>query len=495
MVISLFVFVINKRSTESIWLSGLFIGFIMANIGLMFFYAKMGGLIEKEHVIFFLTPSIQQYAQRAIITIDNIARLLTFGRALFLYFLLIFSFFLSGFLQKYPNSILLATLLPLAHSITTDPINLYKLTNSQRDLWNFLGLLYMLLYLLVSIILMVREYFDNTIRWVKKQLRSIIIFVGNLIVYFVTFCQVNPMGLMYSYRYSFFDIGFKVFRLRFSITAWYVLLGLFTFFIITGLFALFRYAGITKEENNENIFLARQMDTANLGTHVFIHGIKNQLFSQKITLRNLSQMIDSNSVDIDKAKRNIKDLNSINEGMTSRIEKLHQMFQNNVMSLIPCYISEIVNTSIRKISNELNKIEYSIEIEKDSLILADKHYLSEAVYNVLNNSINAIESSVNSKKGRINIILKAERRWCAIRIEDNGVGINKEKLKKVFDPFYTNKNSNYNWGIGLSYVKHIVKIHFGKIHLESKEGVGTVFIIALPIYKPPRKSRFKLKMS
>lgn len=494
LVISLFVFVINKRSAESIWLSGLFIGFIMANIGLMFFYAKMGGLIEKEQIFFFLTPGIQQYIQRVIITIDNITRLLSFGRAIFLYFLLIFSLFLSGILQKYPQLMLLAAFFPLSHLIFTDPVILNKLNYSQREFFYVFGIIYMILYLLISVVLMLREYFDITIRWVKKQLRSIIIFVGNLILYFIIFCQVNPMSLMYSSRYSIFDIGFKIYRLRFSITAWYFLLGLFSFFIITGLFALFRYAGVNKEEYKENIYLERQMDTANLGTHVFIHGIKNQLFSEKIILRNLNQAIASNSIDRNIINKHLENLTSINESMTSRIEKLHQVFKSNVMSLIPCHVSEVVDASIKKINNNFGNIKYYVKIEKNPLILADMHYLSEAVYNVLNNSINAIESSVRANCGRINIILKAERRWCAIRIEDNGIGINKEKLKKVFEPFYTSKNSNYNWGIGLSYVKQIVKIHFGKIHLESTEGEGTVFIIALPIYDPPREKKNKLKL-
>lgn len=489
LIVSLFVFVINKRRAESIWLTGLFVGFIMCNIGLMFYYAKMGGLIDKELILFFLTPGIQNFIQKAIITIDNITRLLTFGKAIFLYFLLVFSLFLSGYLQKYPSLMVIAAFFPLAHIIFTDPVILDRLNDKQREFFYILSVVYTLLYLIISVSFLVREYFDNTIRWVKKQLRNIILFVGNLIIYFIVFCQVNPISLMYSYSYSIFDFGFKVYKIRFSITAWYIALGLFSFFIITGLFALFRYAGISKEENKENVYLDRQMDTANLGTHVFIHGIKNQLFSEKIILRNISQELNSDSFDIGTIRKHIENLESINKSMTSRIDKLHQVFKSNVMSLVPCYLSDVVNTALRKINNDFGNIKCNLRIEKDPLVLADIHYLSEAVYNVLNNSINAIESSERSNNGVINIILKAERRWCAIRIEDNGIGISKDKIKKVFEPFYTSKNSNYNWGIGLSYVKQTVKMHFGKIHLESTEGQGTVFIIALPVYEPPRKDK------
>lgn len=490
MIISLFVFVINKWSTESIWLSGLFIGFIMTNIGLMFYYAKMGGLIANEQIFFFLTPSIQQYIQRTIITIDDIARLLTWGRAIFLYFVLIFALFISNLLQKNNKLLFLTALFPFCHAIATDPIMLDRLNSNQRDFWGLFGNVYMIVYLLISIVFMLYEYFDSTIRWVKKQLRSIIIFVANMMLYFFVFCQVYPMNLMYNSRYAVFDIGFKIYRLRFSITAWYLLLGLFTFFIIIGLFALFRYANVSKEEHQENISLERQMSTANLGTQVFIHGIKNQLFSEKITLSKLNQAIDSTNTDYtNEASKYVQDLISINENMTSRIEKLYEMFRNNAMSLVPCSLSEIVAAAITKTKNQFGSIQYNIVTEKDSLVLADKQYLSEALYNVLNNSVSAIKSSERANKGIINIILKTERQWCAIRIEDNGIGISKDKLKKVFEPFYTSKNSNYNWGIGLSYVKQITKFHFGKIYLESTLGEGTVFIIALPIYKPHKNKK------
>ncbi len=491
MIISLFVFVINKRSAESIWLSGLFIGFIMSNIGLMFYYAKMGGLIEKEQIFFFLTPRFQHYIQSAIITINDITRLLTWGRNIFLYFVMIFSLFISGQLQKHYKLLFFTALIPLCHSIATDPVILYKLNTEGQDFLMLLGNVYLIAYLSISIIFMLREYFDNNIRWVKKQLRSITIFVGNMILYFIIFCQVNPMNMMYYSKYTVLNIGFKIYRLRFSIFAWYIVLGLFSFFIITGLFALFRYASVSKEEHKENISLERQMNTANLGTQVFIHGIKNQLFSEKIILQKLSQIYDSKLKDTDDSGRYIQELTSINENMTTRIEKLYQMFRNNAMSLIPCHLSEIVDATLKKVENQFDNIQYNILIEKDSLVLADKQYLSEALYNVINNSISAIKSSVRSNNGLINIILKAEHQWCAIRIEDNGIGIEKDKLKKVFEPFYTNKNSNYNWGIGLSYVKQIAKYHFGKVYLESTLGEGTVFIIALPIYKPNKKNQQK----
>jgi len=496
MIISLFVFVFNNRNKESIWLSGLFIGFILANIGLMFYYAKMGGLIYNEQIFFFLTINIRQYIQRFIITIDNISRLLLWGRSIFLYFLMMFALHLVGILQKRRLAGLFALVLPLFHSIAADPLLLKSFSSDQRDSLYILGNIYMAAYLFISIVLIIKEYFNQNIRWVKKQLRYIILFVTNMILYFVIFCQINPLSMMYYSKYALFDIGFKFYKLRFSITAWYLLLGLFAFFIIMGLFALFRFTSIVKKEHQDNIFLERQLNIAQLGIQVFIHGIKNQLFSEQIILRHLTQDMDSTGVNPDEIKHCIAELHSINENMTTRIEKLYQVFRQNTMSLAPCRLSAVVDNALERLSSRLGAIDCEFRNTYDPMILADMPYLSEAVYNILSNACSAVKAGDRAGCGKIIITIKEDHHWCAVRIEDNGIGMSKAKLKKIFEPFYTDKNSNYNWGIGLTYVKQIVKLHFGKLHVESQENAGTVFILAFPILqasKAKKKSTFSLK--
>jgi two-component system phosphate regulon sensor histidine kinase PhoR len=74
-----------------------------------------------------------------------------------------------------------------------------------------------------------------------------------------------------------------------------------------------------------------------------------------------------------------------------------------------------------------------------------------------------------------------------ISIQDNGIGINEDAMKMIFDKFYREKHGNRHdvkgFGLGLSYVKKIVEMHDGSINVKSRKGEGTVFIINVPYKK------------
>ena len=120
----------------------------------------------------------------------------------------------------------------------------------------------------------------------------------------------------------------------------------------------------------------------------------------------------------------------------------------------------------------------------DPVIFADEMHLTNVIFNLMDNA-------VKYKKAEEDLELKVKT-WnesgkLMISIQDNGIGIKKENLKKIFEKFYRVHTGNLHdvkgFGLGLAYVKKIITDHKGTIRAESDLNVGTKFIIALPLLK------------
>ena len=109
-------------------------------------------------------------------------------------------------------------------------------------------------------------------------------------------------------------------------------------------------------------------------------------------------------------------------------------------------------------------------------IESDRGQLQQVFLNIITNAFYAVTDN-----GRVDISIKQrEGDQVEIKIADNGVGISKEHLEHIFEPFYTTKGK-YGTGLGLSITYGIVEKLGGKIDVESKVGEGTSFTIVLPI--------------
>jgi len=117
-------------------------------------------------------------------------------------------------------------------------------------------------------------------------------------------------------------------------------------------------------------------------------------------------------------------------------------------------------------------------------VTVDINQIKQVFLNLLLNSIDAIQD-------RGTITISAEKVESApgesnlqITLADTGCGIPKDRIEKVFDPFYTTKDSSRNAGLGLSIAKGIIDKHHGTVQIESESEGGTCVIIALPVSDP-----------
>jgi two-component system, OmpR family, phosphate regulon sensor histidine kinase PhoR len=88
----------------------------------------------------------------------------------------------------------------------------------------------------------------------------------------------------------------------------------------------------------------------------------------------------------------------------------------------------------------------------------------------------------------VKITTQSNDKNMTIRVEDNGIGMNKETVKRVFERFYRAHTGNLHnvkgFGLGLSYVKTVVQAQGGVIKVDSVLGRGSIFTIELPLKKP-----------
>lgn len=130
---------------------------------------------------------------------------------------------------------------------------------------------------------------------------------------------------------------------------------------------------------------------------------------------------------------------------------------------------------------EAARIECDLRLGRDLPdIRYDERYIKQALLNLVKNAVAAMPSGGT-------LTIRTERNGDEVRlvVADTGIGIPEENLPKIFEPYFTTKESGS--GLGLTLVFKIIKEHRGEITVKSKEGEGTAFTIILPV--PQKETR------
>ena len=112
--------------------------------------------------------------------------------------------------------------------------------------------------------------------------------------------------------------------------------------------------------------------------------------------------------------------------------------------------------------------------KKLPMLKIDVSQFNLAISNLLVNSIQAV-----SEKGEIHVFTRGSKKNVFVIIQDNGVGISKEHLAKIFDFMFSTKPMGS--GLGLSIAKKIISDHHGEIYVKSETNKGSIFKIRLPL--------------
>ncbi len=175
-----------------------------------------------------------------------------------------------------------------------------------------------------------------------------------------------------------------------------------------------------------------------------------------------------------------------NKRMNKQVETILQaaLSENQDIQLNekPLHAHELIQAALNNIElpvkEKKGRIEVNLKASNDC-VLADEVHFTNIINNLLDNAV---------KYSKENLVIKLTttnfNHHLRIKIEDNGIGMNKETLQRIFEKFYRAHTGNIHnvkgFGLGLSYVKSIVEAHKGKIKAESTLGKGSCFIIELP---------------
>jgi two-component system, OmpR family, phosphate regulon sensor histidine kinase PhoR len=176
-----------------------------------------------------------------------------------------------------------------------------------------------------------------------------------------------------------------------------------------------------------------------------------------------------------------------NKRLENQIEKVLQIarLERNKLKLnleetdVHKVINRVAENFAMNIKDMKGKLVLKLEA-RDHIIIADKLHLTNVVYNLIDNSI-----KYSQVEPLVEISTTNQQGFLTIEFRDNGIGIEKRYQKKIFDKFFRVPTGNIHnvkgFGIGLSYVKSIIRSHKWDIKVDSEPGKGTRFRISIAL--------------
>ncbi|MBQ3728619.1 MAG: HAMP domain-containing histidine kinase, partial [Spirochaetales bacterium] len=286
------------------------------------------------------------------------------------------------------------------------------------------------------------------------------------------FSMFEPITVYQNYGSIKLPALFSFYSIRNKSGSWILFICLFTASMLILMIQSIKYCHFDYDEKKKELVIEERINGAALSSSILIHGIKNQLLSSEILINTLKAN-DCVKSDME-VNEKVNQLSEINSFMLRRLNILYRSFIKINTVLQEVRSSTVFDLVKDKLGPDCDFISYSID---DVKLLCDPDLLSEAIYNIVRNAVEATEGKPDRAVG---IALRNTRTRILITISDNGPGISAKSRKDIFNPFFSTKNSQTNWGLGLSYANMVVRKHRGSIQFESSAEKGTVFLIDLP---------------
>ncbi|NQN53094.1 GHKL domain-containing protein [Streptococcus suis] len=475
------------RARESVAISSLLFSLVLTVGTVVIYIAKKGG-IEDEFISFFFINKLVRDSLRSLpITLHQLGFLLAIGRCFFPYFLLrvAVSYSLSPKARSLmPRFKWILGVNILTLFLSSPPLFTFFITvpDIMEGTMRFVNLL-LIGMTLVAIGIVYKELVSIELAVFRRQFFLITLLITSLTGLYLLYFVQEPGQIYYFYLSNYvWQQGVFYFSALLPVRLYYVLVIATLIVTILGAIGLVRYVQGAISITRQEVAIQKKAELIAPATSMFIHGMKNQLLSHQIVSKRLKTAIQegANQEVIDKY------VTDLEEDLSDSLDKINRFYRSirvNTSYLVPIPAQEVLLAAIDLFHQQYPQQEIDLVCKADAFILADKDLLSEALSNLLSNAHEANMQKNQTAQGKIELILRNVRAFTVIEVKDTGCGVNKRLYSKIFEPFYSQKNSSTNWGMGLYFVRGILKDHYGGIYCDSKLGVGTTFTVYLPKYQ------------
>ncbi|MBA3664230.1 MAG: PAS domain S-box protein [Bacteroidetes bacterium] len=226
-----------------------------------------------------------------------------------------------------------------------------------------------------------------------------------------------------------------------------------------------------RKKAEQDLMVAEKFAFVGKIARTLAHEVRNPLTNINLSVEQLEELITEESYVIyfDIIKRNSKRINDL---VTELLENSKPMELRKSATPLESILQTTVD--LARDRADLKNIKLITEFDlANKNIMADESKLTIAFLNII---INAIEA-VDKNSGVIRIVSSCGKDKCTVEITDNGPGIPKDHVNKIFDPYFTSKPNGM--GLGLAATQNIINTHNGTINIESEENKGTRFKIEL----------------
>lgn len=230
----------------------------------------------------------------------------------------------------------------------------------------------------------------------------------------------------------------------------------------------------------EYMHLTRLAEMGRLAANV-AHEINNPLMVIQGFAENIDMLLESDTVSNDEIRIQILEILKSCQRMSRIVNKMNRMSRRQKLRLFIVDLAEIALNSVDFLKNQLQQMDIHLEFDFNNPIpiKCDALQVEQIILNILSNALFAVESNRFGDR-KIRISFEEFGKWQQIKIWNNGPIIPKELHAQIMTPFFTTKNEAEGTGLGLAVSKAIMQVHSGDLSFQSREDLGTEFVLSFP---------------